>query len=196
MQRYFAVYKPRDMVSQFVSPDRVRLLGELEFRFPEDTHAVGRLDKDSEGLLLLTTDKRITRLLFESTIPHRRSYLVRVKNVVGPETLERLRSGVRFRIKGGVYYDTGACDVEIIPDPLAAFGIAPDIPEHMPHTWLLITLTEGKYHQVRKMVAALHHPCRRLIRVAIEDLALGNMQPGEIREMEEHSFFRLLRIKE
>jgi len=62
--RYFIIHKPRNMVSQFVSSHDVRLLGDLDFDFPEGTHAIGRLDKDSEGLLLLTTNKRITRLLF------------------------------------------------------------------------------------------------------------------------------------
>jgi len=192
--RYFAVYKPRDMVSQFVSPDQVRLLGALDYDFPEGIHAVGRLDKDSEGLLLLTTNKKVTRLLFEGDIPHKRSYLVRVKNKVSPETLEQLRSGISFRIKGGDYYNTGTCEVHIVEDAEKSFGIAPDIMPHLPHSWLLITLTEGKYHQVRKMVSAVYHPCRRLIRVSIEDLLLGDMQPGEVREFSEEMFFRLLHI--
>jgi 23S rRNA pseudouridine2457 synthase len=193
-QRYFAVYKPRDMVSQFVSPDQVRLLGDMPFSFPEGTHAIGRLDQDSEGLLLLTTNKKVTRLLFEGPVPHKRSYLVRVKGEVSAERLELLRAGVSFRIKGGVDYNTGPCDIQRIADPEASFYIANDMPAHLPHSWLLITLTEGKYHQVRKMVAAIHHPCRRLIRVSVEDLRLDDMQPGAVREMSESEFFSALHI--
>lgn len=193
--RYFAIYKPRDMVSQFISPDPVRLLGDLGFPFPEGTHAVGRLDKDSEGLLLLTTNKRVTRLLFESPVPHKRSYLVRVKGRITEAGLSLLRSGVNFRIKGAQNYNTGPCLVERVPDPEQAFSILPDIPGHLPHSWLLITLTEGKYHQVRKMVAAVHHPCRRLIRTSIENLQLGDMPPGTVREMTEAAFASSLQIR-
>ena len=79
--RYFIVHKPFNMVSQFVSPDDVKLLGEIDFDFPEGTHAIGRLDNHSEGLLILTTDKRVTKRLFSSKIPHRRTYLVQVNQV-------------------------------------------------------------------------------------------------------------------
>ena len=78
--RYFLVNKPYNMVSQFVSSHDVRLLGDLNFDFPEGTHAIGRLDQNSEGLLLLTTNKKITKLLFQGPIPHKRTYLVQVKN--------------------------------------------------------------------------------------------------------------------
>ena len=66
--------------------------------------------------------------------------------------------------------------------------------EDLPHTWLLISLTEGKYHQIRKMVSNVHHHCKRLIRVSIEDLVIGDLQPGEVRELEEEEFFRKLKI--
>jgi 23S rRNA pseudouridine2457 synthase len=64
----------------------------------------------------------------------------------------------------------------------------------IPHTWLKITLTEGKFHQIRKMVAAVHHQCRRLVRTSIEGLELGDLPPGHIREYEEGEFFALLKI--
>ena len=70
--RYFIIHKPFDMVSQFVSPDDVNLLGDLDFNFPEGTHAIGRLDNHSEGLLILTTNKKVTRLLFQGLLPHKR----------------------------------------------------------------------------------------------------------------------------
>ncbi len=76
--RYFIVYKPVNMVSQFVSTHQVNLLHQLNFVFPEGTHAIGRLDQNSEGLLLLTTNKKITKLLFQGPVPHNRTYLVQV----------------------------------------------------------------------------------------------------------------------
>lgn len=192
--RYFVLHKPRGIVSQFVSPDPVPLLGEISFPFPEGTHAVGRLDRDSEGLLLLTTDKRITRLLFEGPVPHRRDYLVMVKNAVSAERLQRLREGVSFIAMDGLTHHTGPVAVRMVADPMLEFGIENKRPAHMPHTWLLISLTEGKYHQVRKMVSVIHHRCRRLIRVAIEDLQLGSLPPGEVAELDQETFFRLLKL--
>ncbi|PSL34771.1 pseudouridine synthase [Chitinophaga ginsengisoli] len=194
--RYFIINKPYNMVSQFISPDKVRLLGDLDFDFPEGTHAVGRLDNHSEGLLLLTTNKRVTRLLFESEQPHKRTYLVMVKNIVSQETVEQLQRGVTIRIKGGVDWVTTPCQVEIVEKP-AYIKQREHHPlkEFLPHSWLLITLTEGKYHQVRKMTSAIRHHCDRLIRVSIEDIELGDLPPGGVREMEETEFFRLLKIE-
>ncbi len=117
--RYFAVNKPYMMVSQFKSPDDVRLLGDLDFDFPEGTHAIGRLDNQSEGLLLLTTNKKVTRLLFQGEVPHARKYLVQVKHVVQPPALQQLRTGITFKEKGGDGrdYTTKPCAVEIVPAP-------------------------------------------------------------------------------
>jgi len=183
------------MVSQFVSTDDVRLLGDLAYTFPEGTHAIGRLDSHSEGLLILTTNKRVTNLLFQGAIPHKRVYLVHVAHVVSQETLYRLRNGISIRIKGGVDYVTTPCEVEIVSKPA-------DLPpryrqerEDVPHTWLTITLTEGKYHQVRKMVRTAGHRCKRLIRISIEDLTLGDLPAGAVKEIEEVEFFRKLRIE-
>src|SRR6476659_1354965 len=92
--RYFILNKPVNMVSQFVSTHDVKLLSSINFEFPEGTHAIGRLDKNSEGLLLLTTDKKVTRLLFQGKQPHKRTYLVQVKNKVSPETVVKLASGI------------------------------------------------------------------------------------------------------
>lgn len=193
--RYFIIHKPYKMVSQFVSTHDVRLLGDLDFEFPEGTHAVGRLDNDSEGLLILTTNKKVTRLLFESKIPHKRTYLVQVAHVVNEERLQQLQTGVSIRINGGEYYTTTPCDVIIVNKPPNLYERAGEFREDLPHTWLLITLTEGKFHQVRKMVAAVRHRCKRLIRVAIEDLRLGDLPPGAVREIEEETFFKLLKIE-
>lgn len=182
------------MVSQFVSPDKVRLLGALDFEFPPGTHAIGRLDNHSEGLLLLTTNKKVTRLLFESGVPHKRTYLVQVNNIVTHDTLERLRTGIPIRIHKGEEYITPPCEVNLITRPDELYTTIETKEENFPNSWLTVTLTEGKYHQVRKMVFAARHRCRRLIRISIEDMQLGNILPGEVREVPENDFFAQLHI--
>src|SRR4051794_31414486 len=169
---YFIIYKPSDMVSQFVSSHKVKLLGDLNYNFPEGTHAVGRLDSNSEGLLLLTTNKKVTRLLFESEEPHKRSYLVQVRHVVTEETIQQLRQGVSIRVKGGGDYITRPCEASIVEDPSKFLPISNEIKEYYPSSWIMISLIEGKFRQVRKMVAAVKHQCKRLIRIAIEDMTL------------------------
>lgn len=183
------------MLSQFISADKGRLLGELDFDFPEGIHAIGRLDSHSEGLLILTTNKKVTHLLFQSKVPHKRTYLVQVKNHVSPESLLRLQTGVTFKIAGGVDYTTMLNDVSIVEKPVDLFENRYGKMKDWPHTFLKITLTEGKFHQVRKMVAAIHHRCQRLIRLSIEDMELGDLQPGQVREYGEEEFFRLLKIE-
>lgn len=183
------------MVSQFVSTDDVCLLGDLDFQFPEGTHAIGRLDSHSEGLLILTTNKRVTALLFQGEVPHSRVYLVHVAHVVSQETLHRLRNGIAIRIKGGVDYVTTPCDVEIVTRPVNLAPRYKEEREGIPHSWLTISLTEGKYHQVRKMVRTAGHRCKRLIRISIEDIELGDLPSGSVREMEEEDFFKKLRIQ-
>ncbi len=190
------VNKPFHMVSQFVSVEDVPLLSHLSYDFPAGTHAVGRLDGLSEGLLLLTTNKQVTKLLFDADRPHKRTYLVRVNNVITPEKLQQLREGVTIRVRHRGDYKTAPCEVHLLESP-------PDLPTyqlelnpHIAHSWLRITLCEGKRHQVRSMVRAVNHPCRRLIRIAIDDLQLGSLLPGQVQEIEEENFFRLLKINE
>ena len=194
--RYFIINKPANMVSQFVSTDDVKLLGDLDFDFPEGTHAIGRLDSHSEGLLILTTNKKVTRLLFMGEVPHKRTYWVNVGHKVEPDTLELLRNGIGIQVKGGVEYITSPCEVDIIPRPEILSKHQNEIWDKVPNTWLKITLTEGKFHQIRKMVRTAGHRCRRLVRASIEDLELGDLEPGGVRELEEEQFFSLLKIND
>jgi len=182
------------MVSQFVSTHDVKLLGSINFAFPEGTHAIGRLDKNSEGLLLLTTDKKVTSLLFQGKQPHTRTYLVQVKNKVSPETVVKLASGILISAADGGEYMTTPCDVRLLEEP--EFVHEPEIPlhENVLYSWLLISLQEGRFHQVRKMVAAVHHKCIRLIRISIEDIELGKILPGEVQELSHESFYRKLKL--
>ncbi|MBU6262865.1 MAG: pseudouridine synthase [Bacteroidetes bacterium] len=200
--RYFVVHKPVNMVSQFISSHDVNLLGSLDFDFPEGTHAIGRLDNNSEGLLLLTTNKKVTKLLFQGHKPHTRTYLVQVKNKITPATADALASGIQISAPAGSAYVTSPCVVAIVEDPTPyqhlfdASILTPATPMHqnVVTSWVLITLTEGKFHQVRKMVAAVHHRCIRLLRVAIEDIYLGSLPAGAVQEIQEEDFFKRLAL--
>jgi 23S rRNA pseudouridine2457 synthase len=190
------------MVSQFISSHDVNLLDSLNFDFPEGTHAIGRLDNHSEGLLLLTTNKKITKLLFQGPKAHTRTYLVQVKNKMTPATAAALAGGIPISAPNGSQYLTSPCSVSIVEDPAPYHHLfdptllTPAIPIHqnVVTSWVLISLTEGKFHQVRKMVAAVHHRCIRLIRVAIEAIYLGDLPAGQVRELEEADFFKLLEL--
>ena len=192
--RYFVLNKPIQMVSQFVSSHQVRLLGDLDFNFPEGTHAIGRLDQHSEGVLLLTTNKKTTKLLFQGAVPHKRTYLVQVKNIVSAETVLKLSNGIEISASNGTVFTTTPCEVKLVQKPPHLFEAGIPLHHNVKTTWLQITLTEGKFHQVRKMVAAVNHRCLRLIRISIEDIVIGNMQPGEVVELEEADFFSLLKL--
>jgi 23S rRNA pseudouridine2457 synthase len=193
--RYFILNKPANMVSQFVSSDKVNLLSQIDFSFPEGTHAIGRLDKDSEGLLLLTTDKKITRLIFSKEKKHMRTYLVMVRNYVNEETFQLLKSGVVIKIKNGQDYLAKTHSLSRIADPVSLYPWSADFREAYPHTWLLISLTEGKYHQVRKMTLTLRHRCLRLIRLSIENLTIDGIGPGKVKELNMETFYRLAGLK-
>jgi len=192
--RYFILNKPINMVSQFVSSHAVNLLTDLAFKFPPETHAIGRLDQNSEGLLLLTTNKKITRLLFQGLVPHTRTYLVQVKNTVTPETILKLANGIVISAPNGTQFITTPCIVKLVNKPPHLFEVGTALHENVKTSWLQITLTEGKFHQVRKMVAAVNHKCIRLIRTEIENIRIGNMLPGDVIEMNEHDFFSLLKL--
>jgi 23S rRNA pseudouridine2457 synthase len=192
--RYFIINKPRKMVSQFVSPHNVNLLDSLDFNFPEGIHAVGRLDNDSEGLLILTNNKKVTRLLFSGDEPHKRVYLVQINNLLSVENLQKLRSGVSIRVEGGEFYKTPPCEINVIENATEIYPHAGESSQFGKHTWLLITLYEGKYRQVRKMIGAINHRVKRLIRVSIEEVLLEDMLPGTVKELEEKDFFKKLNI--
>jgi 23S rRNA pseudouridine2457 synthase len=192
--RYFVLNKPRNIVSQFVSSHDVPLLNALSFGFPEGTHAIGRLDRDSEGLLLLTTDKAVTRLVFSPERKHRRTYLVMVQNEVSDETFQQLKNGVAIKIKNGEHYTARPLAIERITMPVKLYPWADDPRTAYPHTWLLITLTEGKYRQVRKMVLAVRHRCLRLIRLQMEDITIDGIPPGHVKELDRQTFYKLAGI--
>ena len=192
--RYFMVYKPYCMLSQFVGPTDAPKLGDLDFDFPEGTHAIGRLDFHSEGLLLLTTNKKITKLLFQGKEPHKRTYLVQALYPMSESVVQQLRDGVEIRIRGGEYWVSSPCEADLVSKPSWLPPRNEEIPEFVPHCWLTISLTEGKFHQVRKMLMAVRHKCKRLIRTSIEDLHIEGFQAGEVREIRASDFFSKLKL--
>jgi len=194
VDRYFLLNKPMNMVSQFVSTHKVQLLSDIDFNFPEGTHAIGRLDQMSEGLLLLTTNKKVTKLLFQGIRPHVRTYLVQVKNKVSQDTLKKLRSGVKISASNATTYTTAPCNVNLIEPPVNLWDNGIILHENQQSDWLRIELTEGKFHQVRKMVATMHHRCIRLVRWSIEDLTVESVAPGEVQELSEAYFFKALNL--
>lgn len=192
--RYFVLNKPFGMASQFVSVEDVSLLGDIDFEFPTGTHVMGRLDSLSEGLLLLSTNKRVMELLFRGTTPHKRTYLVRVTKIMTQEKVQQLRDGVRIRVRGKGDYTTAPCEVDLLPAAPPVLPYQLEQNPHIPHCWLRVSLCEGKRHQLRSMMRAVNHECRRLIRISVEDITLGELPPGCVRELEEEDFFALLKI--
>jgi 23S rRNA pseudouridine2457 synthase len=180
--RHFILNKPFGYISQFISDDRKKkLLGEL-YDFPEGTMAIGRLDEDSEGLLLLTTDGKMSEYIRSKKIE--KEYYAQVDGQVSFEAIVKLRSGVEIGIYGNKYLTTPceAFQIEEMPSfPPRPKKIRDE--RHGPTSWISITLTEGKFRQIRKMTAAVGHPTLRLIRVRIGDILLEGMQPGEVREI-------------
>lgn len=193
--RYFILNKPYNMLSQFIGDNfGNNMLGKIDYDFPEGTHAIGRLDNLSEGLLILTTNKKVTKLLFNSKILHKRTYLVQVDATITDQNISDLRSGVPILLRGNIMWTTSPCEVERIEKPDECYNIVNTLHPRHPHAWLKITLTEGKYRQIRKMIIAVNNKCKRLIRTSIEDLELGNLPVGQIREYSESDFFQMLKI--
>jgi 23S rRNA pseudouridine2457 synthase len=178
------------MVSQFVSSHPQRLLGDLDFDFPEGTHAIGRLDEQSEGLLILTTDKTLTRRLLHPDRKHTRRYLVQVRWQISPEKIEQLSQGLDIVIKKRGVYRTQPCQVKLLETPGNLAVRENAVQEFIHHSWLEFILTEGKNRQIRKMCKAVRHSCSRLIRTHIDNLGLEDMQPGEVREMDREELFK------
>lgn len=181
MHRHFALYKPYGYLSQFVCEHKnKKLLGEL-FDFPEGTMAVGRLDEDSEGLLILTTDGSFSLHLRSKEVE--KEYYVQVDGIISDEAIEKLKSGVEITVNGTVFFAAAGNVFRIDAPQLPARGRKIRDDRHGPTSWISITINAGKFRQVRKMTAAAGFPTLRLVRIRIADITLGNMQPGEVREL-------------
>ncbi|MES2486491.1 MAG: pseudouridine synthase [Bacteroidota bacterium] len=184
MHRHFIIYKPWGYLSQFVYnlKRNKKLLGELH-DFPEGTMAIGRLDEDSEGLLLLTTDGMMSEVVRSKKVE--KEYYAQVDGLATQEAVNQLQQGVEIGFKG-TRYVTKPCKAFILSTP-------PALPErgrkirderHGPTSWISITVTEGKFRQVRKMTSAVGLPTLRLVRVRVGNTQLGSLLPGDVIEVE------------
>jgi 23S rRNA pseudouridine2457 synthase len=157
------------------------MLGNL-FDFPENTMAIGRLDEPSEGLLLLTTNGKTSEFIRSSKIE--KEYYAQVDGIITDEAIEFLKNGVEISTESGLY-TTKPCVVFKLQEtpklPQRAKKIRDE--RHGPTSWISITLTEGKFRQVRKMTAIVGFPTLRLVRVRIGHIYIGNMEAGEVIEL-------------
>jgi 23S rRNA pseudouridine2457 synthase len=183
--QHYILHKPYGYLSQFKYElkRKKKLLGEL-FDFPKGSMAIGRLDEDSEGLLLVTTDGRVSDYICSSKVD--KEYFVQVDGLITPNAISLLSKGVEIGFEGTKYL-TKTCSahqVEFEPN----FGPrAKKIRDerHGPTSWVSITVNEGKFRQVRKMTAAVGFPTLRLVRVRIGNVQLNNLQSGEVIEVPE-----------
>ena len=194
MQHHFLLHKPHGYLSQFIYEKKrpKKLLGAL-YNFPEGTMAIGRLDEDSEGLLLLTTDGKMSEKVRSKAVE--KEYYAQVDGIMNEEAVEQLKNGVEIGFKG-IRYTTKKCEAKLISELPKCIISGKKIREerHGPTSWVSITVTEGKFRQVRKMTAAVGFPTLRLIRIRVGDVHLQDLKAGEVLEVS--GFFTNNRITE
>jgi 23S rRNA pseudouridine2457 synthase len=187
---HFIIHKPKAYLSQFVNNQTKRsnkkLLGDLA-DFPPGTMAIGRLDEQSEGLLLLTTDGNVSEEVRSNNIE--KEYAVQLDGVVTPEAVAKLRNGVAIKIFGK-YYTTKPCKVQYFnfQDYFKKSPKAIRSERHGPTSWLSITLTEGKFRQIRKMTSSVGFPTLRLIRIRIGEISILDRASGSVEEVKGFNF--------
>lgn len=185
MHRHFKISKPYGYLSQFKYElkRKKKLLGEF-YDFPEGIMAIGRLDEDSEGLLFLTTDGKVSEQIRSKKVE--KEYYAQVDGLITDEAIAKLRHGVEIRVNKTVY-KTLPCKVSNLAQlpmfPQRAKKIRDE--RHGPTSWISITLTEGKFRQVRKMTASVGFPTLRLVRVRIGNEYLGEMKFGDVQEVQQ-----------
>ena len=189
MNRYLLFNKPYDVLTQF-SPEAGSKAQTLkDFVRVPGVYPAGRLDRDSEGLLLLTNDGWLQHQLTDPRFAHAKTYWAQVEGIPPREALETLASGVILR------------DFRTRPAQVRLLAAAPPLPPRVPPiryraaiptAWVELIISEGKNRQVRRMTAAVGHPTLRLVRVALGPLPLGDLAPGEYRELDTGEIRRLL----
>lgn len=176
-----ALHKPYGVLSQFTPEPGSRWRTLADFGLPKDVYALGRLDADSEGLLLLSDEPGLNTRLLDPRHGHRREYWAQVERIPSGDALARLS-------RGGIAIDdyrTQPCRARLLDPPPAVAPRDPPIRErkNVPDCWLALELTEGKNRQVRRMTAAIGHPTLRLLRVRIGAFSLDHLPPGQWREL-------------
>ena len=187
------------MLSQFsaetntsLNAERKQTLKDL-FKVPADVYPVGRLDYDSEGLLILTNDPSINFRLLNPAHQHEREYWVQVEGEVSEEALQSLRAGVNISVDGKTVFTKHAKASRFSVPPVVAERDPPiRYRKNIPDSWLSLSLYEGRNRQVRKMTAAVGHPTLRLIRYRIEAITIDGLQPGGMRELQSAEIRRQL----
>jgi 23S rRNA pseudouridine2457 synthase len=178
MSRYIVFNKPDGVLTTFTDAEERLTL--KSFIPVEGVYSAGRLDRDSEGLLLLTDDGPLIHRITDPRFEHPKTYLTQVEGVITPGMIDALRRGVRL---GG--YTARPAIVTEIPEP----GWLPDknrpVTPHGPTAWLKLTLTEGKKHEIRHMTAAVGLPTLRLIRVALGPIDINGLSVGHWRDLTE-----------
>ena len=177
--RYIIFHKPYGVLSQFTqeSPKHITL---KEYIDVPDVYAVGRLDWDSEGLLLLTNDGQLQHRLAHPRFSHQRTYWAQVEPIPDINAINQLQSGVEIQD-----YRTRPAQVRLLLEEPSVVQRIPPIRfrKSIPTAWLEMTLTEGKNRQVRRMTAAVGFPTLRLIRISIGNIQLDDLSPGQWREL-------------
>ena len=182
--KYYIIYKPKGCLSQFSKEHGKTALSDY-YDLPKDVYPVGRLDEDSEGLLILSSDKALNSLLLDPKHGHWRTYWVQVKGQIGKKAIKELESGVEISVKSKIHQTLPAKAKKGLP------------PKNVPKldmgdkdtSWLKVSLQEGKYRQVRKMTAKVGFPTLRLVRTHIEELDLGSLEPGEFKQLEKKQLY-------
>lgn len=189
---YIAFYKPFDVLSQFTKEIESHKTLADHLDVAKDIYPVGRLDRDSEGLLLLTNDKRLNHKLLDPKYKHPRTYWVQVDGAITQKAIESIKSGTTIKV-GKSKYKTLPCEAHMIETPNLPARIPPiRVRKTIPTSWASITLIEGKNRQVRKMFASAGFPVLRLVRYSIQSLKLDGLIPGEHRLV---SKFEILNVE-
>lgn len=192
MEYYYLVYKPFNVVSQFTSGEGKQTLKDF-FDVPVDVYPVGRLDYDSEGLLILTNDKKINHDLLNPSFEHTREYWVQVDGEITDVALYDLQNGVDITVDGNLFRTKKCKAVSLkIPPPVPDRNPPIRFRKNIPTSWIKILLTEGKNRQVRKMTAAVGFPTLRLIRYRIEKCTIEGLQPGEMCKLTKGEMYHFL----
>jgi 23S rRNA pseudouridine2457 synthase len=193
--KYYIIYKPYLVLSQFTDSSGKATLADF-YNFGKDVYPVGRLDYDSEGLLILTNDNYLKTQLLDPKNEHKRIYYAQIEGKITEQAIKNLKNGIEISVNGAKYI-TKPCEAK-------AMLTLPDIPErnppvryrkNIPDSWIELILTEGKNRQVRKMTAGAGFPTLRLIRSAIEDLELNKLKPGQVIQISKNTIYRLVKVK-
>jgi 23S rRNA pseudouridine2457 synthase len=195
LNKYFIVHKPFNVLSQFTSEDGKKTLKDF-FDVPSNVYPVGRLDFDSEGLLILTDDKKLNQYLLNPLHLHEREYWVQVEGEITSQAIEKLQQGVPININGRIH-QTKKCKAQKFSSPPPVDERKPPIRfrKSIPESWVKIILTEGKNRQVRKMTAYVGFPTLRLIRYRIGKITLEHLHSGEMKMLTQTELYNLLQIK-